>query len=86
MQALADPGHALHDRQVLEAFVGQFQEGLGVERGVDGGHFGGDVLQTLGVEDFFQGGRGLISSHFRFLDSRCLSDAPRYRSSRACPR
>ncbi|MNF99784.1 hypothetical protein D3C84_826990 [compost metagenome] len=67
MQRFADPGHALHDRQLGQSVVGQFEEGFGVEVGVDRGHLGGNVLEALGVEDFLQGGGGLVNGHCRFL-------------------
>ncbi|MNY40308.1 hypothetical protein D3C86_1750440 [compost metagenome] len=61
MQALADPGHALHDAELCQAGLGQLQEAPGLEWRIDRGHFAGDVLEALGVEDFLEGRRLLVS-------------------------
>ncbi|MNI14031.1 hypothetical protein D3C73_672810 [compost metagenome] len=63
VQAFADPGHALHDRQLGQAFIGHFQEGGSVEIGVNRARLGGDVLEALGVEDFLEGRGGLVGCH-----------------------
>jgi hypothetical protein len=68
VQAFADAGHALHHRQLRQAGPGQLQERLGIELGIDRGHFGGDVMEAFGVEDFLQGGGGLVGSHLGSLE------------------
>jgi hypothetical protein len=62
MQALTDPRHALHHRQLAQTGLGVLEKTLGVERRVHRRHLGGDVLQAFDVEDFFEG-RGALVGH-----------------------